>query len=66
MLPPNTKVSIKDSDGSTYKEYRLDLKSSLILTLQDKKMILEVKIIARKFGQFKNFTYLCTRNREDR
>ena len=26
MLTPNTKVSIKDLDGSTYKEYRLDLK----------------------------------------
>ena len=32
MLTPNTKVSIKDSDGSTYKEYRLDLKPKPNLT----------------------------------
>ena len=35
MLTPNTKVSIKDSDGSTYKEYRLDLKPNSYSSRQE-------------------------------
>lgn len=45
---PNTKVSIKDSDSSMYKEYRLDLKPKVQLySFHDKKVMLELKIIEK-------------------
>ena len=50
--------------GSTYKEYRLDLNQSLTLLLHDKKMMLELKIIGKKFGYFKSYAYLCTQKDE--
>ena len=59
MLIPNTKVSIKDSDGSIYKEYRLDLKPKPNFTPSWQENDAWIKNNWEKFGGFKYFAYLC-------
>lgn len=66
MLTPNTKVSIKDSDGSTYKEYRLDLKPKPNFTPSWQENGAWTKIIEKKFGGFKYFAYLCRAIKKER